>query len=169
MAAAARHHLAIDRMLFVPAGNPPHKDVTGLAPFEDRFRMVEIACEGHPRFSASRIEEGSQHSYTVDTLRRFRKTLGPADRLFFLIGADAFDDLANWHSWQDVVAMTEFIVVSRPGAEYRIAEGARIHRLEGLELAISSSDIRDSIARRAPTPELPPRVRAYIDAHALYR
>lgn len=159
---------SLDRVLFVPARNPPHKDAGGLTPYEDRFRMVEIACNRCAAFSASRLEEGNERSYTIDTLERFRKGPHSSDRLFFLIGSDAFDELETWKRWEDVVKLTDFIVVTRPKHEYHIPVNACVHRLDGLSLPVSSSSIRARLAAGEPTPELPKRVREYIEARRLY-
>lgn len=158
----------LDRVIFVPAGNPPHKDRGSLAPFEDRLRMVELACKAHPRFQVSRFEAGAERSYTVDTVAHFARALRPGDHLFFLIGSDAFDEIETWHKWQELVALTEFIVVARLGHEYRTPPGALVHRLDGLALPVSSSGIRSRLAAGGPTPELSPSVRRYIDSHGLY-
>ncbi|HSU33721.1 MAG TPA: nicotinate-nucleotide adenylyltransferase [Bryobacteraceae bacterium] len=158
----------IDRLLFVPAGNPPHKEANAVTPYEDRFRMVQTACEPYPMFTVSRMEEGRSHSYTVETLQRFRQEMGEGDRLFFLIGSDAFDELHSWHQSERVVRLTEFIVVERPGHQYRIADHAIVHRLDGLALPVSSSGIRERLAKGKPTPELPVKVRKYIEDHGLY-
>lgn len=158
----------LDRVVFVPAGNPPHKDPASLAPFEDRLRMVELACKGNPRFEVSRMEAGTERSYTVDTVARFAKCLRPGDRLFFLIGSDAFDEIETWHEWQELVRLTEFIVVARPGHECRTPPGTLVHRLDGLALPVSSSGIRNRLATGGPTPELSQAVRRYIDANGLY-
>jgi nicotinate-nucleotide adenylyltransferase len=166
IAEEARRKFRLDRVLLVPAGNPPHKDA--FTPFADRFRMVELGCEGHAGLEASDLEAGSAQSYTVDTIERVRETLTPEDDLFFLIGADAFDDLETWKGWQDLVRLTEFIVVARPESEYRVPAGARVHRLEGLALQISSSGIRASLAEGEATPELDAKVRAYIEKRGLY-
>ena len=160
--------LSLDRVLFVPAAHPPHKDPDGVTPYEDRFQMVEIACQPCPQFEASRLEARDERSYTVDTLRRFRRQLAPADRLFFLIGSDAFDELESWKDWREVVKLTEFIVVSRPGGRYHVPPNARVHHLDGLALPVSSSTIRARLAAGKPTPELPPEVRKYIEARGLY-
>jgi nicotinate-nucleotide adenylyltransferase len=130
--------------------------------------MVEIACAPFPAFVASRLEEGNERSYTIDTLERFRKGLCFNDRVFFLIGSDAFDELETWKRWEDVVKLTEFIVVTRPQHEYHIPQNARVHRLDGLSLPVSSSSIRARLAAGEPTPELPKGVREYIEAHRLY-
>jgi nicotinate-nucleotide adenylyltransferase len=159
---------SLDRVLFVPARNPPHKDLNSVTPYDDRLQMVEIACVPCAGFIASRLEEGNQRSYTIDTLERFRKSLRPSDRLFFLIGSDAFDELETWKRWEDVVKLTEFVVVTRPEHEYHIPKSARVHRLDGLSLPVSSSSIRARLAAGEPTPELPIGVREYIEAHRLY-
>jgi nicotinate-nucleotide adenylyltransferase len=168
IAEEAQKRYALDRILFVPAANPPHKEAAGLTPYEDRYRMVEIACRPYPGFVTSRLEAGRRPSYTIDTLRRVRKDLNRSDRLFFLVGGDAFDELETWKGWQELVQLTEFIVVSRPESEYRVPEGARVHRLDGLALPVSSSTIRARLAAREATPELPAEVRAFIEKRGLY-
>ncbi len=169
IAAEAVQHFQLDRMLFVPAGTPPHKAAAGITPYEDRFAMVEIACSPYPAFEASRLEEGAGRSYTLNTVRRFRAGLNQDDELFFLIGADAFNDIESWHDWHELIQLIEFIVVTRPGGKYKVPADATVHRLEGLELPVSSSEIRKRIAAGKPTPELPAEVRAFIDARDLYR
>jgi nicotinate-nucleotide adenylyltransferase len=162
----ARLKFALDRVLLVPAGNPPHKDA--FTPYEDRLHMVELACEGWSGLEASVLEAGTAQSYTIDTIRRVCETLGASDKLFFLIGADAFDDLESWKGWQELVQMTEFIVVARPESEYRVPSGAHVHRLDDLALEVSSSVIRACLAEGAPTPELDAKVRAFIEERGLY-
>lgn len=131
--------------------------------------MVELACRPYPRFEASRLEEGDAHSYTIETAKRYRQQAGSADRLFFLIGADAFDDIESWKDWRELIRLVEFIVVTRPGGNYDVPEGAQVLHLTGLDLPVSSSSIRARLALGAPTPELPAEVRAYIDERGLYR
>jgi len=169
VARAAADQFSLDRVLFVPARNPPHKDSESVTPYEHRLRMVELACAPYPDLVASRLEEGNGPSFTVDTLRRFRDELRADDRLFFLIGSDAFDELETWRRWRDVVKLTEFIVVTRPEHEYSAPANARVHRLDGLLLRVSSSSIRNRLAAADRTPELPSAVRRYIKEHRLYR
>jgi nicotinate-nucleotide adenylyltransferase len=177
MARRAADQYRLDRVLFIPAGNPPHKHAE--ASFEQRYRMVELACAADPRFLASRIEEGAGKSYSIDTIERLRAANAEApntaaanpDRnspLFFIIGSDAFAEIQTWRRWQDVIRAVEFIVVARPGHEITGPPGARVHRLESVELPISSSDIRDALARGESPPELPPGVAGYIRDHRLY-
>ena len=168
IAQEAQRHFALDRVLFVPAAHPPHKDASSVSPYSDRFKMVEIACKPYPGFTASRLEAGRSQSFTVDTMRRVRKDLPPGDELFFLIGADAFDDLKTWKGWEELLALTEFIVVARPESHYHVPDGAHIHRMDGIALPVSSSTIRARLIAHEPTPELPAAVRAFIEKHGLY-
>jgi len=162
--AAALFHL--DQVWFVPAAHPPHKsDHTGAA-YEDRFRMTELACQDDPRFVASRLEAGDQKSYSVDTVERVR-ALG--EQPYFIIGADAFAEIASWHRWQDLIRLTEFIVVTRPGHGYVTPPGARVHRLETVALPVSSSEIRRKLAAGEIPAELPLAVGRYIFERGLYQ
>ncbi len=139
--AAAQFHL--DEVWFVPAAHPPHKsDHTG-ATYEDRFHMTELACLADPRFVASRLEAGESKSYSLDTVERVRAM---GEQPYFIIGADAFAEITSWHRWQDLVRLTEFIVVTRPGHQYATPAGARVHRLETVALPVSSSEIRRKLA-----------------------
>jgi nicotinate-nucleotide adenylyltransferase len=131
--------------------------------------MVELACRDEPKFEASRLEQGTLGSYSIDTIEKVRPRLDSGDELFFLIGADAFADIRTWHRWQDVIRAVEFIVVSRPGHCYAVPEGARVHRLESMDLPVSSSGIRLRLACGDDRVELPPAVLHYIRARGLYR
>lgn len=164
MARQAAHQFDLDRVLFIPAGNPPHKHAD--TPFEHRYRMVELACAADPRFVPSRLEEGSQKSYSIDTIERVKAANG---KVFFIIGSDAFAEIETWRRWQDVVRAVEFIVVARPGHQILSPPGARVQRLETVELPVSSSEIRDALARGEMPNELPAAVADYIRANGLYR
>ena len=167
VARAAADQFGLARILFVPAANPPHKDAETMAPFEDRVRMVELACAADPRFEVSRIEEGPGPSYSITTVEKLLASgSGP---LSFLIGADAFADIRMWHRWQDLVRLAEFIVVTRPDAQYEIPPGAQVRELSGLELKISSSEVREQLAAGADDVSLPPAVLAWIRQRRLYQ
>lgn len=165
-AAVAQFHL--DRVLFVTAARPPHKSGITYAEYKHRLRMAELACQGEPRFEASRLEEGTERSYSINTICKVRSDLAPPDKLFFLIGADAFSDIKTWFRWRDVIESVIFIVVSRPGHHYDIPEGARVERLETVDLAVSSSEIRQALAAGLQPGEVPELVLAYILANGLY-
>ena len=164
MARLAADQFVLDRVLFIPAGNPPHKHAD--TSYEHRYRMVELACAADARFVASRLEEGNGKSYSIDTIERVQAANGV---LFFIIGADAFAEIETWHRWQDVIRAVEFIVAARPGHQIVSPSGARVHRLETLDLPVSSSEIRDALARGEMPRELPPAVAGYIRANGLYQ
>ena len=168
MARQAADQFQLDRVLFIPAGNPPHKHAD--TPFEHRYRMVELACAADPRFVASRLEEGNEKSYSIHTIERIKAANAEAtDALCFIIGSDAFAEIQTWRRWEDVIRAVEFIVVARPGYEIAGPPGARVHRLETVELPVSSSDIRDALARGERRAALPPAVADYIREKGLYR
>lgn len=169
IAREAAAQFALDRVWFIPASRPPHKSGVTRTPYEHRYRMVELACAGEPLFEASRLEEGTQNSYSIETIERVHTLLGASEQLFFLIGADAFAEIGTWHRWRDVIASVEFIVVSRPARVYTVPAGARVDRLEGVDLAVSSSAIRHKLAEGDDRIEVPPAVLAYIREHGLYR
>ena len=165
--AAARFQL--DRVWLVPAERPPHKQGVTHAPYADRLHMVELACQDEPKFEASRLEQGTASSYSIDTIETVRARLAPGDKLFFLIGADAFAEIESWRRWQDVVRAVEFIVVSRPGHRYDIPAAAIVHRLETVDLPVSSSEIRRRLAAGDDRVEVSAAVLDYIRARGLYR
>jgi nicotinate-nucleotide adenylyltransferase len=168
VAREAADALALDRVLFVPAKNPPHKLGEHHAPYEDRLQMVDLACTTDARFETSRLEDRAGRSYSFDTVQLARNQCPPDTRLFFLIGADAFAEIRSWHRWQELLGIVEFIVVSRPRRGFEVPEGARVHRLDTLELPISSSGIRACLARGEFDVPVPDVVREYIRDHGLY-
>jgi nicotinate-nucleotide adenylyltransferase len=164
--AAARCRL--DRVLFVPAAHPPHKAGATHAPYADRVRMVELACQGDPRFEVSRIEQDTERSYSIDTIEKLRARLAPGDQLFFLIGADAFAEISTWHRWRDVVRGVRFLVVSRPGHVYQSPPGVEFDRIDDIEVPVSSSEIRRALGSGQTPAGLPAAVLDYAVAHSLY-
>jgi nicotinate-nucleotide adenylyltransferase len=165
VAREAADQFQLDQVWFIPAAHPPHKSAQSSASYEDRYRMTELACQVDPRFIASRLEEGGQKSYTIDTIEKVRvKGLEP----YFIIGADAFAEIATWHRWQDLLRLTDFIVVTRPGHHYTTPPGSRMHRLDTVALPVSSSDIRSRLAAGQTPPQLPAGVASYIASKGLY-
>src|SRR5579862_4355669 len=165
VAQEAASQFQLDQVWFIPAAHPPHKSASSSASYEDRFRMTELACQTDPRFVASRLEEGERKSFTIDTIARVR---AGGELPYFIIGADAFAEIATWHRWQELVRITEFIVVTRPGHQYTAPPGARVHRLDTVALPVSSSEIRRQLASGEIPTELPATVRRYISEHGLY-
>jgi nicotinate-nucleotide adenylyltransferase len=141
-ARAAARKFRLDLILFIPTGKPPHKHGDHLTSFPQRYGMVALACAGDPRLVPSLLEapthEGSP-SYSIDTVRKVRRSLGKNDRLFFLIGVDAFLELPHWKEYRRLLDLVNFIVVSRPGfdadeirkvvPEAMTASGVALHHL----------------------------------------
>lgn len=158
----------LDRVLFITAGVPPHKPGKVATSYQHRHAMVEIACECDPRFVPSRLEDRGGMSYSIDTISRVKARLSGADRLYFLIGADAFAEIGTWRRSDDVLRAVDFIVVSRPGYDYPVPNGARVHRLETLALDVSSSAIRAQFESGERPGDVPERVADYAMQHKLY-
>jgi nicotinate-nucleotide adenylyltransferase len=131
VARAADRRFNFDEMHFIPASRPPHKLKQHLAPFPHRFAMVALACTEHPHFVPSLAEAGEDFSgtqlhYSVDTVRYFRHAYrGQGNRIFFIIGADAFLDIPMWKEYETLLGLCDFIIANRPGI-----------RLEALRLMI---------------------------------
>ena len=156
IAREAAERCRLDRVLLVPADNPPHKTAVPSTPYEDRVRMAELACQGSG--SPGSLAPGRRHR--LELLHRYHRKSArahwtPDDELFFVIGADAFADIRTWQRWQDVARAVCFLVVSRPGAAYEVPPEVRIQRLDRLELPISSSEIRRQLAAGQRPAEVP--------------
>jgi nicotinate-nucleotide adenylyltransferase len=173
VAIAAADRFRLDRVLLIPSGFPPHKHTPVGAPYEDRYRMVELACGADPRLEPSRLEapDGSrERHYSVETIERVRAALAPGDELFFVIGADAFAEISLWKQWQQVIRLVEFIVVSRPEASAgEPPASARVHWLNDVRVPVSSTEIRNGFREgRDLGADLPTTVADYIREHQLY-
>jgi nicotinate-nucleotide adenylyltransferase len=169
VARAAADGFHLRRVLFVPAHHPPHKGGVTYAPYEDRVRMVELACAADPRFEVSRLEEGTERSYTIDTIEKLRAALSPDDELFFIIGADAFAEVRTWRRWRDVARAVHFLVASRPGYRYDVPSEAKVERLDTLDLNESSSETRRALAAGQRVDDVPESILQYIAKSGLYR
>lgn len=127
-AAADRFHLK--QVYFVPAYIPPHKRNRSIASFGHRYTMVALATAGDPRFIPSMLESsdtiqksGAPASYSIDTVHRLKNQLNRNDKLFFIIGIDAFLDIAKWYRPIDLLQECEFIIANRPG--FTLADAAQ--------------------------------------------
>lgn len=173
--------MALDRLIFIPAGFPPHKPFAQLAEAEHRYAMVRLAARTDTRFQVSRLElDSPETSYTVTTMRAFRSLFTPEDQLFFVMGADSLVDLVNWRSFGELAQLCTFAAAARPGvsretlaAHLALLEGtygARISLVPMVPQPISASEIRGRVSRGEPIDGLvPPGVAAYIADHGLYR
>src|ERR1700686_67694 len=121
VARAADRRFNFDELHFIPASRPPHKLKQHLAPFPHRFAMVSLASTEHPHFVPSLAEAGEDFSgtqlhYSVDTVRYFRHAYNAhGDRIFFIVGADAFLDIPVWKEYETLLGLCDFIVANRPG------------------------------------------------------
>jgi nicotinate-nucleotide adenylyltransferase len=168
LAREAADSCALDQVWFIPNAVPPHKSHGPVATWQQRFRMVDLACQSDSRFHASRLEEANRRSYTVYTLQTVRKQLSIDDELFFLIGADAFAEIESWYRKEEVFQMVTFIVLSRPGHEYTVPAGAKVKGLETLHMDVSSSDIRRRLASGDRDVPVPGPVLDYLLAEDIY-
>lgn len=169
----ARQALALDRVLFVPAGMPPHRARPPIASAADRVRLVELAIDGHPAFSLDEREAGAGRTcYTVETLDALRAEMGESCRLHLVIGADSLRDLPGWREPERILSLASIVVVERPGSALETADPdllALVVRVPGARVGISSSEIRDRLrAGRSVRYLVPDAVRAYIAEHRLY-
>jgi nicotinate-nucleotide adenylyltransferase len=124
VARAAAEKFGLGRVYFVPADLPPHKQKRKLTDFQHRFAMLALATADDPRLVPSLLDAHTgQPNYSISTVRRLKSTLKKSDKLYFLIGIDAFMDISTWRQPEDLLAEVEFIVVSRPG--YSLADVAR--------------------------------------------
>ena len=179
-AEAVRIEYGLDKVLFIPASNPPHKQETHVTPAIHRYIMTVMATYSNPYFYVSSLEmERSGPSYTVDTVRELIKQFGDTIDIYFITGADAIQDLPSWEQIETLLGMCHFIAATRPGCLSTLEDviehfgplGHRqIHRLATPELEISSTDIRERIRKgRSIKYIVPESVENYIYKEGLYR
>jgi nicotinate-nucleotide adenylyltransferase len=184
--------VGIERVLFIPAGQPPHRGAPRTAAAH-RLEMVRRAIAGNPRFEVDAREvQSPRPSYTVDTLTELRAELGTEQPLCLLLGADAFLDLPSWHEWRRLFDLAHIAVAARPGAPLlqsdampselknevsrrQVADGpaagpaGSVLLRQMTPLDISATAIRDTLARHCSARYLlPDAVLDYIHEHQLY-
>lgn len=178
LAEQVRTRFQMDKILFIPSGNPPHKEAN--ASKEDRYNMTKLAIEDNEFFEISRIELDQEHkSYAIDTVKRMRDMYGDDAEVFFITGADAIIDLPTWKNFDELLSICKFIGSTRPGVE-ETDLSAQINALvkdykadititQVPALAISSTDIRRRIKYNLSIKYLlPAKAEAYIYEHHLY-
>ena len=169
----------LDRVVFMPTGNPALKVREDVTLAEDRYLMSVLATASNPDFDVSRMEvDRPGLTYTVDTLRALRDSRGTSTQLFFITGADAVWEIVTWHDAEKVADLATFIGATRPGYDLDAARRAhedaetrfRIEYVEVPALAISSTDIRERVrAGRSIRYLTPEPVVAHIEKRGLYR
>ncbi len=178
VAAELQYALKLDRVLFLPAGDPPHKTEQRISPAVHRLAMLRLAVADQEAFEISTLDlSGSGPSYTVDLLARLQEAIGPVS-LVFLMGEDSLRDLPTWHQPGRIATLAEIGVARRPGVEVNMESliaavpeaSGRVHLVPIPELGVSSRDIRRRVAAGAPIAfQVPQAVESYIEQEALYR
>jgi nicotinate-nucleotide adenylyltransferase len=170
LAEEARAKLALDKVIFVPTYVPPHKSVDGNVQPQDRLEMVRLAIAENPDFTVSDFEIGSKKtSYSVETLKEFRRVYGEDALLYFITGSDLLKDLFSWKNVNDIFKMSKFIVANRPG--YPVKEVPKeVETVVITPIEVSSEDIRRRIkAGRSIRYLVPDVVHRFISERGLYR
>ena len=161
--------LKFDKVIFIPSYLPPHKHFNEWADAWKRARMVKLAIAKYKRFFISYYEiRKNRKSYSIDTVRYFRRRFGRNTELFFLIGADSACYLKYWRKIEELTNLVNFVVVPRPG--YTAKCRYRILRLNIKPMALSSTEIRNAIRNKRPvTGLIPQSVYTFIKKNGLYR
>lgn len=178
-AEAARYEFSLDKVVFIPAGQPPHKPDRQVSPAFHRVAMVRLGISSNPYFEISTVEvERPGPSFTVDTLAEFRR-LYPSAVLYFITGADAVAEIQTWHRFEELLRLCLLVGVSRPGYPLEdLQEGLagldcefrqRIRLLPVPGVAVSSSEIRERVHAGKPIKYLlPEAVEEYVIRQGLY-
>ncbi len=170
LARECRDQLGLDEVWLVPCGIPPHKSPDGLADPQARKEMLLLATAGEPSLVVSDLEiERPGVSYTVETLETIVEE-DPGRKLFLLLGADAVDDLMNWHRPERICELATLVTVNR-GEEVSIANlpGARLETVTIPGITLASSDLRQRIYEGRSLRYLVPRaVEIYLEEHDVY-
>lgn len=192
-AEAAQNHCLLDKIIFVPAYIPPHKEVEFETPFEIRCEMVEAAITAYPSWELSKIEQlRGGKSYTVDTVKLFQNIYKDSE-LFFIIGSDSYLEISTWRYPEKIFETASLIVISRPGFivsdkikplpvaiadefKYSASENKIVHKsgnqiyfIEEREVEISSTRLRKKLTLDEEIEDMvPPAVEEYIKKRGLY-
>ena len=167
--AEAHEALGLDRLLFVPAADPPHKAVTGATP-EQRVRMLRAALAGDERFAVDELEiDRGGASYTVDTLRELRAREGETTELFFLLGVDQYRVFGSWREPHEVARLARLAVMGRAGEAVEPDPAYPAHIVEVSRIDISSTAIRRRVSEGGSSRYwVPEAVREIIEAEKVY-
>lgn len=214
LAQAARERCDLGRIYFVPTNVPPHKTSQPVASYFHRYAMTALATQTEKTFVPSLLEApgefilhdkksakasvASAPNYSIDTIRRLKQSLKKSDRLFFLIGVDAFKDIAKWREAEALFAACAFIIASRPGFSLAdvagalpeklrpraeatkpfarqpakgdlVLPGVTLHLLDDVNQKISATEIRAAVRAKRPIRRLVSEsVEEYIKKEGLY-
>lgn len=187
---------ALDEFVFIPAFHAPHKRDRKPTSAFDRFAMLVLATNGEPHIKISRMEiELPEKPYTIETLSRLKEELPDAE-IFFVMGADSWQDIRTWREWEKVLTLVNIIVVTRPDYEISFAHVTdkirarivdlrkenkhphaqrqnavpQIYITDAVQIDVSASEIRQQVAENSPQwrENVPPEVAKYIEKYKLY-
>jgi nicotinate-nucleotide adenylyltransferase len=168
MARAAHAQLDLEKILWMPTGDPRYRQAP-VAPAEHRVAMLRLALENEQEgeIDPRELAPGAT-GYTVDTLLELRLELGRETTLILLLGADQYEKLGSWHRPDEVTRLAKIAVYPRPGFEKKIGKEALL--VDMAPMAVAGSEIRARVARGEPIDAMVPAgVAGYIAAHGLYR
>ena len=185
--------MGLDRVVFIPSFIPPFKRHLNITPFEHRLRMAQLAAGSNEAFLVSDVEQREKLSFTIDTVRKLREENGNDLELYFIMGQDAFRDIAGWKDWRELLGSCSFVITTRPGSDcgdpdaalpaevallYKYDEssnsfkgpsGSRLYFRKISFLEISSTDIRERLSRGLSVRYLlPDAVIEYIRQNGIY-
>jgi len=180
VAEEARVSLRLDRVLFAPAGTPPHKQGHPILPVAHRLAMVRLAIADNPDFAITTVDiDRPGPHYTVDLVRLLRDDWGTSDdETFFIMGADSLAHLLTWHQPARLIELCRLAVVARPGYRTDLTKleealpglSRRVDWVEMPVLGISSSDLQRRVREgRSIRYQVPAAVAQYVAEHGLYR
>ena len=179
----AMRQLQLDRVVYLPTAEPPHKPGRQFAPAYSRFAMVEIALLDEPQLEVSPFElTPDRPAYTIDSLLYFRSLYAGSD-LYLILGSDSFIELETWRAWDQITETAELVVLLRPETSWRdlaptvpkaiaaLAETDRVHFVDNDPVAISATELRTQLSSNRHVSEdlVPKLVLEYIRKYSLYR
>lgn len=175
-----REEFSLEKIIFIPANNPPHKKITDIISADDRYEMVKMAISNNPYFEISDLEmQRPVKSYTIDTLKILKGLLGTDKKFALILGADSLIDFNTWKNYQEIFNFAAVIVALRPGFNEDLldrtittlkAKGAEIYRSNIQPMNFDSTDIRRRVKNGLSIKyRVPPEVEDYIYKKGLYR
>jgi nicotinate-nucleotide adenylyltransferase len=169
LAQESLNKLKLDKVIFIPTYLSPHKKIKNDNAYM-RHKMAVLACKGNPKFEVSGIELKKRDvSYSVNTLREFKKRYGEKAELFFIAGSDSLNELESWKDIDEVLKLVKFVVANRPNFPIEKLK-RKVKLIEVPALDISSFMIRNRVHNSQPIKYLVPEsVRKFIIRHRLYK
>ena len=169
---------SLDKLIFIPAGNPPHKTDKKVTDKAFRFEMIKLAAEGNGKFSISDVDiKNEKPNYSYLTIEHFINTY-PDDEIFFIVGADSYRDFPKWKNYPDILSLCTFIVMNRNDENLnryylKYRELSPSHKAlfsDDFSYDLSSTELREKLQKGENCKEyLPDGVYEYIKKNNLYR